>query len=109
MCLLSLYCSDDSDTSMFGDAEFSMKIMGEPALARRARGGLARRVQARRGDAPPQHRTCELDESADDYTVLVHVRSVSVGGRQLRQPYAHWLAKQVGLRLEQRGSPPGRP
>jgi hypothetical protein len=42
-------------------------------------------------------RTRELDELADDHTVLVHVRSVSVDGRQLREPYAHWLAEQVGL------------
>jgi hypothetical protein len=41
--------------------------------------------------------TRELDEPADDHTVLVHVRSVSIGGRQMREPYAHWLAKQMGL------------
>ncbi|MGW1354887.1 hypothetical protein ACWCQE_37345 [Streptomyces sp. NPDC002409] len=41
--------------------------------------------------------TRDLDEPADDHTVLVHVRSVSVDGRQTRDPYAHWLAKQVGL------------
>ncbi|MFD5098283.1 hypothetical protein [Streptomyces albidochromogenes] len=41
--------------------------------------------------------TRELDEPADDHTVLVHVRSVSVDGRQMREPYAQWLAKQVGL------------
>ncbi|MGW8760938.1 hypothetical protein ACWGN5_00395 [Streptomyces sp. NPDC055815] len=37
------------------------------------------------------------DEPADDHTVLVHVRSVDVDGRQIREPYAHWLAGQVGL------------
>ncbi|MFA3877024.1 hypothetical protein ABS735_25595 [Streptomyces sp. MMCC 100] len=42
-------------------------------------------------------RTRELDEPADDHTVLVHVRSVGVDGRQAREPYAHWLAEQVGL------------
>jgi hypothetical protein len=41
--------------------------------------------------------TRELDEPADDHTVLVHVRSVCVDGRQIREPYAHWLAEQVGL------------
>ncbi|MCH0542100.1 hypothetical protein I3F58_21555 [Streptomyces sp. MUM 203J] len=42
-------------------------------------------------------RTRELDEPADDHTVLVHVRSHSVDGRQMREPYAQWLARQVGL------------
>uniref|UniRef100_A0AAU2K2L1 Uncharacterized protein n=1 Tax=Streptomyces sp. NBC_00049 TaxID=2903617 RepID=A0AAU2K2L1_9ACTN len=42
-------------------------------------------------------RTRDLDEPADDHTVLVHVRSVSIDGRQMREPYAHWLAEQVGL------------
>ncbi|MFK0259286.1 hypothetical protein [Streptomyces sp. NPDC090445] len=42
-------------------------------------------------------RTRELDEPAEDHTVLVHVRSASVDGRQLREPYAYWLAEQVGL------------
>ncbi|MET9425849.1 hypothetical protein ABZY06_35070 [Streptomyces sp. NPDC006540] len=42
-------------------------------------------------------RTRDLDEPADDHTVLVHVRSVSVDGRQMREPYAQWLAEQVGL------------
>ncbi len=42
-------------------------------------------------------RTHELDEPAEDHTVLVHVRSISVDGHQLREPYAHWLAQQVGL------------
>ncbi|MFB7090847.1 hypothetical protein [Streptomyces sp. NPDC056296] len=41
--------------------------------------------------------TRELDEYADDHTVLVHVRSVCVDGREIREPYAHWLAEQVGL------------
>ncbi|MFB7355988.1 hypothetical protein [Streptomyces gardneri] len=41
--------------------------------------------------------TRELDEPADDHTVLVHVRSVNVDGQQRREPYAHWLAAQVGL------------
>ncbi|MFD3580958.1 hypothetical protein [Streptomyces sp. NPDC058683] len=39
-------------------------------------------------------RTRELD---DDHTVLVHVRSTSVDGRQMRVPYAHWLVEQGGL------------
>ncbi|MGW2564381.1 hypothetical protein ACWCXB_35315 [Streptomyces sp. NPDC001514] len=42
-------------------------------------------------------RTRELDEPAADHTVLVHVRSVSVDGRQMRESYARWLAEQVGL------------
>ncbi|MEU1081599.1 hypothetical protein ABZ368_15365 [Streptomyces sp. NPDC005908] len=42
-------------------------------------------------------RTRELDEPADDHTVLLHVRSVCIDGRQVREPYAHWLAEQVGL------------
>ncbi|WP_351237521.1 hypothetical protein [Streptomyces sp. NPDC002133] len=42
-------------------------------------------------------RSREFDDPADDHTVLVHVRSVSIDGRQMREPYAHWLAKQVGL------------
>ncbi|MFC9705590.1 hypothetical protein ACFTWD_33430 [Streptomyces sp. NPDC056943] len=37
------------------------------------------------------------DEPADDHTVLVHVRSVNIDGHQRREPYAHWLAEQVGL------------
>ncbi|MEU9029027.1 hypothetical protein AB0D46_16200 [Streptomyces sp. NPDC048383] len=41
--------------------------------------------------------TREYDESADDHTVLVHVRSAVFDGRQMREPYAHWLAGQVGL------------
>ncbi|WP_189834349.1 hypothetical protein [Streptomyces zaomyceticus] len=41
--------------------------------------------------------TREYAEPADDHTVLVHVRSVDVDGRQMREPYAHWLAGQVGL------------
>lgn len=41
--------------------------------------------------------TREYDEPADDHTVLVHVRSVDIDGRQMREPYAHWLAAQVGL------------
>ncbi|MFF3689123.1 hypothetical protein [Streptomyces sp. NPDC002187] len=41
--------------------------------------------------------TRELDEPADGHTVLVHVRSVSIDGRQIREPYAYWLAEQVGL------------
>ncbi|MFF8275741.1 hypothetical protein ACF05T_06435 [Streptomyces lateritius] len=28
-------------------------------------------------------------EPADDHTVLVHVRSVNIDGRQTREPYAH--------------------
>ncbi|WP_327167360.1 hypothetical protein [Streptomyces subrutilus] len=42
-------------------------------------------------------RTRELDERADDHTVLVHGRSFTVDGRQMREPYAHRLAEQVGL------------
>ncbi|MFI8391677.1 hypothetical protein [Streptomyces sp. NPDC085540] len=41
--------------------------------------------------------TRDLDEPADDHTVLLHVRSVLVDGRQRREPYAHWLADQSGL------------
>ncbi|MFG2334063.1 hypothetical protein ACGFMM_31225 [Streptomyces sp. NPDC048604] len=41
--------------------------------------------------------TRAYDEPADDHTVLVHVRSVDVDGCQVREPYAHWLAGQVGL------------
>jgi len=40
--------------------------------------------------------TREYDEP-DDHTVLVHVRSINVDGRQTREAYAHWLAGQVGL------------
>ncbi|MFF8380952.1 hypothetical protein ACF07V_33010 [Streptomyces sp. NPDC015661] len=36
-------------------------------------------------------------ELADDHTILVHVRSVIIDGHQRREPYAHWLAAQVGL------------
>ncbi|MFG2339527.1 hypothetical protein [Streptomyces yangpuensis] len=42
-------------------------------------------------------RTRELDERAEDHTILVHVRSAVFGGVQTREPYAHWLAKQVGV------------
>ncbi|MFD3472205.1 hypothetical protein ACFWWM_38975 [Streptomyces sp. NPDC058682] len=41
--------------------------------------------------------TRDLDEPADEHTVLLHVRSALVDGRQLREPYAHWLADQLGL------------
>ncbi|WP_418955250.1 hypothetical protein [Streptomyces tritici] len=42
--------------------------------------------------------TREYDETdPDHHTVLVHVRSVNIDGRQMREPYAHWLAGQVGL------------
>ncbi|MFF6787523.1 hypothetical protein ACFY9C_00425 [Streptomyces filamentosus] len=41
--------------------------------------------------------TRDLDEPADDHTVLVHVRRTGVDGRQSREPYAHWLAEQAGL------------
>ncbi|MFJ3520801.1 MULTISPECIES: hypothetical protein [unclassified Streptomyces] len=41
--------------------------------------------------------TREFDEPADDHTVLVHVRSAIVNGRQMREPYVHWLAEQMGL------------
>ncbi|MER6479008.1 hypothetical protein [Streptomyces filamentosus] len=37
------------------------------------------------------------NEPADDHTVLVHVRSAVYDGRQRNEPYAHWLAAQVGL------------
>ncbi|MEV4943092.1 hypothetical protein [Streptomyces zaomyceticus] len=39
----------------------------------------------------------ELDEPADDRTVLVHIHSVNIDGRQRNEPYAHWLAARVGL------------
>ncbi|MFJ6407620.1 hypothetical protein ACIQK9_19100 [Streptomyces hydrogenans] len=42
-------------------------------------------------------RDYHCNEPADDHTVLVHVRSVDVDGRQMREPYAHWLAGRVGL------------
>jgi hypothetical protein len=42
-------------------------------------------------------RTRYSNELADDHTVLVHVRSVEIDGHQRREPYAHWLAAQVGL------------
>ncbi|MFF5937790.1 hypothetical protein [Streptomyces sp. NPDC012508] len=42
-------------------------------------------------------RTRAYGEPAGDHTVLVHVRSVVIDGRQRREPYAHWLARQVGL------------
>ncbi|MBM9624772.1 hypothetical protein [Streptomyces zhihengii] len=42
-------------------------------------------------------RTRDLDEPADDHTVLLHVRSCRIDGRQVREPYAHWLAEQAGL------------
>ncbi|MEU6311549.1 hypothetical protein [Streptomyces sp. NPDC047014] len=42
--------------------------------------------------------TRDVDEQADDHTVLVHVLgSLDADGRQRREPYAHWLAEQVGL------------
>ncbi|WP_369145164.1 hypothetical protein [Streptomyces sp. R44] len=41
--------------------------------------------------------TRELDEPADDHTVLVHVLSADIDGRQRREPDAHWLAARVGL------------
>ncbi|MET9674633.1 hypothetical protein ABZY68_16270 [Streptomyces sp. NPDC006482] len=44
-------------------------------------------------------RTRELDEPTDDHAVLVHVRSAVFDGRQRREPYAHWLAAQVGLTI----------
>ncbi|MFF8837535.1 hypothetical protein [Streptomyces sp. NPDC015130] len=44
-------------------------------------------------------RTREYNELSDDHTVLVHVRSVDIDGRQVREPYAHWLARQVGLEV----------
>ncbi|TXS21328.1 hypothetical protein EAO70_07860 [Streptomyces sp. adm13(2018)] len=42
-------------------------------------------------------RTRKPDVLAEDYTVLVHVRSAVFGGVQTREPYAHWLAEEVGL------------
>ncbi|GLF95198.1 hypothetical protein [Streptomyces yaizuensis] len=44
-------------------------------------------------------RTRELDEHADDHTVLVHVRSAVFDGCQTREPYAHWLARQLDLTI----------
>ncbi|MEV7565475.1 hypothetical protein [Streptomyces tanashiensis] len=44
-------------------------------------------------------RTRELDEPAEDCTILVHVRSAVFGSLQTRGPYAHWLAEQVGLKV----------
>ncbi|MEU8616585.1 hypothetical protein [Streptomyces sp. NPDC048623] len=41
----------------------------------------------------------EYAEPADDHTVLVHVRSTVHDGVQTREPYAHWLAAQVGLAI----------
>ncbi|MFF4013275.1 hypothetical protein [Streptomyces sp. NPDC001717] len=43
--------------------------------------------------------TRHLDEPADDHTVLVHVRSAVFDGRQRNEPYAQWIAEQVGLML----------
>ncbi|GAA3045578.1 hypothetical protein GCM10017562_03660 [Streptomyces roseofulvus] len=37
------------------------------------------------------------DEPADDHTVFLHVHDADVDGRQMREPYAHWLAAQMGL------------
>ncbi|GGT10855.1 MULTISPECIES: hypothetical protein [Streptomyces] len=42
-------------------------------------------------------RTRELDGPTGDHTVLVHVRSIVCDGRQAGEPYAHWVAAQVGL------------
>ncbi|MGA5192954.1 hypothetical protein [Streptomyces exfoliatus] len=42
-------------------------------------------------------RTRQWNEPAADHTVLVHVRSAVFGGRQTKEPHAHWLAAQVGL------------
>ncbi|MFF3062534.1 hypothetical protein [Streptomyces sp. NPDC057909] len=39
-------------------------------------------------------RTTELDERADDHTVLVHVRRSNPNGSE--QPRASWLAEQIG-------------
>ncbi|MFE6039884.1 hypothetical protein [Streptomyces sp. NPDC056452] len=39
----------------------------------------------------------ELDKPTDDHTVFVHVRSAVHNGLQSREPYAHWLAAQLGL------------
>ncbi|MEU3605133.1 hypothetical protein AB0E83_06695 [Streptomyces sp. NPDC035033] len=36
-------------------------------------------------------------EPADDHTVLVHVRSAVIDGREREEPYAHWLAERAGL------------
>lgn len=44
-------------------------------------------------------RTRELDECVNDHTVLVHVRSANVDRLEKREPYAHWLAEQVGLKV----------
>ncbi|MGD1221710.1 hypothetical protein AB9Q10_25200 [Streptomyces krungchingensis] len=50
-------------------------------------------------------RTRDLDKPADDHTVLVHVRNISIGGRQMKEPYAHWLAEQAGLTIIGPGQP----
>ncbi|MFE9565889.1 hypothetical protein ACFYM0_32800 [Streptomyces sp. NPDC006487] len=42
-------------------------------------------------------RTRDLDQPADDHTVLVHTLRAVFDDRQTREPYAHWLAEQVGL------------
>ncbi|MFE9560099.1 hypothetical protein ACFYM0_03215 [Streptomyces sp. NPDC006487] len=44
-------------------------------------------------------RTRHLDQSAEDHTVLGHIRSAVFNGRQTQEPYAHWLAAQVGLTI----------
>ncbi|WP_329389932.1 hypothetical protein OG625_37655 [Streptomyces sp. NBC_01351] len=43
--------------------------------------------------------TRHLHEPADDHTVLVHVRSAIFDGHQVNEPYAHWIAEQVGLTI----------
>jgi hypothetical protein len=42
-------------------------------------------------------RTGELDEPADEHTVLLHTRSSGSRAPQAREPYVHWLAGQLGL------------
>jgi hypothetical protein len=49
--------------------------------------------------------TREYDEHTGDHTVLVHVRGALVDGRQMREPYAHWLAGQAGLTVLGPGQP----
>ncbi|MFI8391901.1 hypothetical protein [Streptomyces sp. NPDC085540] len=43
--------------------------------------------------------TREFDEPADVHTVLVHVRSVTIDGRQRTEPQARWLAERIGLTI----------
>lgn len=51
-------------------------------------------------------RSRDLDEPADDHSVLVHVRKISIDSRQMMEPYAHWLAEQAGLTIIGPGQSP---